>query len=533
MITIYERNIWPRIVKELHPRYMAMSDFTITLEIDDNGPVASKLEDDPLLHQKVIDAVNDCVDEITYKGLYDTVFRADMVMECHVNTKNFDRLTEDYQRFDDYTKYLLRVTYVQIGQTVSKTIDAYAKDKRAVGMYRAGIFVKLTLKLAGIAFSIVTMAVGTASAIASGGTAIPAAIPGTIVGFVGLVQSAAEMARDIVKAIETLDMARADAIVSLRKLEKKYEGKGTRGVGTREVLAGSVNKIFSGFIEMNTISTLSGKFDLWGNKILVVDQKCHSLARKLPELFRKSLEIQSQISAIKSPSLPSPQIAKRAVPPPVPSRAGRRSINSLGVQAPVVPSRRGRVSANAYRDIYSRNAPPPVPSRFGRAPAPVQVAPPSTLEKPTETPRCDQKAKKVSALNKISVKTGKVIPRISELQRQVNINKKQNQFYTTAFNKLKRKKSTTAEVIEILQGVSWDLTKAGVSIGFGVDGLSGGLQTAKGITDSIHSIGSFAVEQLVESAYLANDLVDGMGELGKALNEQELRRKNSRRTARV
>lgn len=518
MITIYERNLWPKIVSELHPRYMAMSDFTITLEISE-GPVAKKLEDDPLLHQQIIDAVNSWVNNQTYKILHDKVFKEDMTITCHVNTKDFDQLTEDYRRFDEYTRQLIFLTNDNIKRLVQKTIKANGKDSRSAGLYIGSIAVKLSFKVAGMVFSTITMVAGTVSAIVSGGTAIPLAIPGTIVGFVGLIQSAAELARDLVKAIETMDMARADAIVSLKKLEESYKGNSTGAIGRKEVLVGAVNKVFSGFVDFNTISTLSDKFDLWGKKILLVDQKTHNLARRLPVLFQKAAELQMQISKAQAPIVPSREGCKLIVPPPIPSRDGRRPVSSLGNVAPQVPSRQGRVSANAYRDIYSRRTPPPVPSKYGRAPAPVQPATPG-VPRDFEVSKGDQKSRKIIQLNKIIAKTHHLVPEISRLQTQVQIHRQQSTHFTKVLGKLKSQKPGVAKVIEVLGGISYDLGKSGLSAGIGSFGLGFGMAASQGVTDSVHTIGSFVVEGLVESAFLANDLVDGIGELDEALSVQ-------------
>lgn len=503
---------------------MALSDFTITLEIEE-GPVADALEADPLLHQKIIDAVNDFVNNKTYQFLYKKVNQSDSVIAGHVRNRDFDALTADYRGFDEFTRYLLSITNDNVRQLVGKTIDTVARDKTAVARYKGGVVFKMTLKIAGIAFSITTMAFGTASAVvgAIGGFGVGAitAIPGLLVGFVGLVQSAAELAQELFKALESLEMARVDALHTLNKVEKKYKDLGGGGIGQREVFNAGLNKVFSGFVDINTITTLSGKFGLWESKIKLVDQKTHKMARKLPELLQKADEAQLFITKANAPAVPSRVGCNLKVPPPVPSRVGRRPVNSSGILAPNLPSSRGRIPASVYRDIYSARVPPAVPSRVGRGPVPVMNTPSPDKARLDQSQSGQLKGKRMLQLSRVRGKVMKLIPEIGKLQKEVDTNKKQNQHYTIAVNKLKQRKPRVVEFIEAFENVAVDLGKAGISIGAGAVGLGGGVATAKAVTETVHSIGSFVVESMVESAFLANDLVEGVGELGQTLNEKD------------
>ncbi len=518
MITIYKRNLWPDIVREQHPRYMALSDFTVALDVEE-GPVADALEADPLLQQKITDAINDFVNNKAYRFLSDKVFRVETRIFMHINNRDFDSLADDYRSFDEYTRYLLSLTNDNVKYLVGQTIKAVAKDKKAVAGYKRGIIVKMVVKIARILFSTTTMVVGTTTAIFTCGTT---AIPGLIIGFVGLVQSFAELTRELLKAIKSLELARVDALVSLKDLEKKYKNAGGGSIGTQEVLRGVANKVFSGFIEINTITTLSGKFDLWENKIRVVDQKSHQLAQKLTQILQKANELQRVINMESRPSVPSREGCKLKVPPPIPSREGRRTINSSGQISPLVPSRQGRVNANVYKDMFSQKTPPPVPSRFGRASAPAKHAsPPPANARSAENQAGDQKTKKTMKLASVRRNIMKTIPKIEKLQKEVNVNKRQNKLFTTALSNLKGRKPRAVEFIEAFMNVTVDLTKAGISFGVGSYDLHDGLSTAKGVTDSIYSIGSFILDQSVESVVLSNDLLEGFGELGNALNEKD------------
>lgn len=524
MITIYERNLWPDITQELHPRYMALSDFTVTLEIDE-GEVADALEADPLLHQKLIDEVNTFVNDKTYRFLFQKVTQAEAGIALHLNQRDFDSLAADYRSFDEYTRYLLSLTNDNVKYIVGRTITTVAKDKKAVGKYQRGVALKLSVKIAGIAFSVTTIAVGATTAILTGGTT---AIPGLVLGIVGLVQSAAELGGEIAKAIESLEAACADAIVSLKDLEKTYLGAGGGKIGRHEVVKGAVNKALSGFVEMNTITTLAGKFDLWESKILVVDQKTHKLARRLPRLFDKADALQRCIQMAASPPVPSRVGCQIKVPPPIPSRAGRPAANAAGAMSPPVPSRRGRVSGSAYKEAFGGNVPPPVPSRAGRM-APPPTPPPSTVRDATNQAG-DPRTNKTMKLARVRASIMKIIPEIEKLQAEVTLNKRRNQYYTTALNKLKGRKPEIAEFVEAFNNVALDLTKSGLGLAAGSLDLYDGLKSAKLATESIHTIGSFVVEQCLESATLANDLADGFGELSKTLNEKDKLARDARRS---
>jgi hypothetical protein len=294
-------------------------------------------------------------------------------------------------------------------------------------------------------------------------------------------------------------------------------------------LKGAANKVLSGFVEMNTITTLSGKFDLWESKILVVDQKTHKLARKLPQLFEKADALQRCIQMAASPPVPSRAGCQLKVPPPVPSRAGRPPVKAKVALSPPVPSRQGRVSGSAYKEAFGGNAPPPVPSRAGR-PAPPASLPPPASARDAKNQAGDPRTNMTMKLDQVRTSIMKIVPEIEKLQAEVTINKKRNKHYTTALNKLKGRKPEAAEFIEAFNNVTVDLAKSGLSFALGGMELYDGLKTAKVATKTIHEIGSFVVDQCLESATLANDLADGFGDLSKTLNEKDKLARDARRS---
>jgi len=525
MITIYERNIWKAIVQKQHPHYMPLNDFTISLTIQE-GKYADALEADPLLHQKLIDNLNDFVNNKTFNFLSEKVAKTENNVKRYIDTKDFDSLEKEYIEFGVYTRYLLSITNENLKYLVTTTITSFAKDKNAVRLYHAGIGFKMVVKVAGIGFSIVSLSVGIGSTVASvftgGATTVPA-VAGLVVGFVGLIQSSCELAREIVNAIETLDMAKNDALNSLQTLEKRYKGNSNGVVGAREVLGQGVNKVFSGFVEINTIKTLTGKFDLWDKKILVVDQNCHKLSRNLTQTLLKADEIKRIINVASRPPVPSREGIKLKVPPPIPSKTNRSVINSKGQFSPPIPSKQGRISGNALKEIYSNSVPPPIPSRVGRMPVPIinpTPAPQKSGIEPYE--HIKQIQKKRNQLNKISLRVNKTIPKIQELQIEVRNNRRINTHYKNALIKLKMRKPRVVEFIEAINNVTIDLTKAGINMGLGAHGMFEGLtDTAKTTSSVLHSIGSFVVESTVEAAQLSMDLTDEMGELGDAINEKD------------
>jgi hypothetical protein len=533
MITIYEGNIWERIIHEHHPRYIPLNDFTVSLNIQDIK-YANALEADPLLHQKLIDNLNDFVNSKTYVYLSNKVFKTELNVRMHINNRDYDALTKEYREFDVFMRYLLSITNENLKQLVRITIESVAKDKKAVARYQAGIGFKMVLKIAGIGFSLITLSVGTASLVASpftAGVTSSLAIAALIIGFTEMIQSSCELARDIIKTIETLEMARIEAVSSLKGLEQRYSGNSNLIVGVRDVLGQAVNKILDGVVEVNTIKALSGKFDIWEKKIQIVDQKCHKLARNLNTILLEADKIKRVINMASRPPLPSKEGITIKVPPPVPPKANRPSFNSRGQQAPPRPSSRGRVSTNALRDIYSNNTAHTVPSRHGRMSVPSSNTTPNSHTRISEQlEHSNQINKKKNQLNMICLNVKKTILEIPKLQFEVRANKRENALYKNALKSLKGRKSKISEFVEAFANVAVDLTKAGINVGLGAHGLYSGLaDTSRTTTSAIHSIGSFVVERIVESAQLSYDLTEGIGELGAALKEKDEIDNNRRR----
>lgn len=61
----------------------------------------------------------------------------------------------------------------------------------------------------------------------------------------------------------------------------------------------------------------------------------------------------------------------------------------------------------------------------------------------------------------------------------------------------------------------------GISLGLGGSDLYNGVSTAKTGAETIHPLGSFIVENVVESVNRSIDLTEGMGDPGKALKEKD------------
>ena len=513
-LLIYERNIWPEIAAEQLPRYAIMNSFVISVEIEDDS-VADALEKDPLLHQKLIDNINAFVNEKTVKLLGNNVFRTETDIQIQINNSNFDGLARVYREFDVFARYLLAVTNDNTKHIVQRTIDAQVKDKKKANRYKAGMAVKMTYRIGSLLFSTGTLAAGAASAAVSGGVT---AIPGLIVGFIGLVQSAAELGRELAKAISSMDQAGADAMATLEKMIKRYQTAGDTKVNVSEVGKGVVNKVFSGFVELDTISTLSGKFDLWESKILLTDQSAHRLARKLNGLFAKMDEIQREIMLAQRPPVPSRAGCKLKVPPPVPSKANRPKLSPSKPAPPPIPSRQGRIGAMALRDTMGLRTPPPVPSRIGRpALNQVQTSASSNTAKQIQSHEALRESVPHTLVRIRGIVHANIV-KISDLERGVKKHKALNSNYKKALTKLKSRKTKASVFVESLANVAVGLTKSGISMGLGGFDLSQGLSTA---SETVQSISTFVVEQTKECFDMSLELADEYGELGEKLREKE------------
>lgn len=512
-ITIYQRNIWPEIVAEQHPRYMALSDFTISLEIEE-GAAADSLEKDPLLHQVLIDNINEFVNNKTSRLLANYVYRHETNVMMGINNRNFDGITIEYRRFDEFVRYLLAVTNDNLKHLIRTTIESQAKDKTAVTLYKTKTVLKLGFKIVGITWSVGSLIVGTGLAIAAGGPLL--AIPGLTWGLITSIQSIAELGREIFKAAESLKTAGLGALSSLYELERKYKGAGATKIGVTEVVSGGINKVFSGFVELNTITTLSDKFELWGNKILVVDQKTHGLAKKLPELFSKMEAIQRAIMISQRPPVPSRDGCKLRVPPPIPSREGRPSRHPLRPKPPEIPSRAGRVPGIVVREMLGMKTPPPVPSRLGRPPAP----PRSELPQFARASHRSERDTTTAIGRKLTQLRGKVNTTISktiDLQSEVKKQKFLEERYKGALKNLKGRKTTAASFVETMANATLGITKAGIGLGLSGFDLSQGMTTA---FDTVHSLVQFIADETLDAVDLSVDLTESMGDMGKALREK-------------
>ncbi|MBM4062590.1 MAG: hypothetical protein FJ265_16060 [Planctomycetes bacterium] len=338
------------------------------------------------------------------------------------------------------------------------------------------------------------------------------AIPGLVVGFYSLVQSFAELAREVYKAAETLKMAGADALSSLEQLEKRYKGAGGGRIGVTEVAAGVVNKLFSGFVELNTITTLSSKFELWGNKILVVDQKTHGLAKKLPELFRRIEELQRLIMLAERPPVPSRDGCKLKVPPPLPSKQGRPSQHPPKPTPPEIPSKGGRIPVVAVKEILGLRVPPPVPSTLGR-PAPPVMPAPTTVSHPV----VESRNVKAKTLAELRGKVNTTVTKVADLQAEVKKHKFLQERYKGALDGLKGRKPTEALFLETLGNVTVAIAKSGITLGLGGFDLSNGVKT---VAETVGNVSQFVVGSIMDATVLSADLAENMGDLGSALREK-------------
>ena len=486
-ILIYKRNVWPEVYAEQRPRYMALNDFTVSLEIED-GAGADALDQDPLLHAELIDKVNEWVNGNTVRLLSDYVYRHETAVVMKINNRDFEGLAKEYKDFGVFVRYLLAVTNDNIKRLVGTVIQARAKSQRDRSLYLVKFGVKLGFNVAGIGVSGVALTAGSVSLVTA---FTPVAIPGLLVGGAALLQSLCELARELWKAIETMEQAANDARQSLEKLVEGYRHSNTVDLVAREFAVGAANKVFAGFVDFRTIPTVSNKVQLWGNKILGVEQQTHKLARQIPEVMRKIVEIERAIMLAQRLPVPSREGIGLKVPPPIPSRAGRPHHHLQQPSPPPIPSRTGRVAGVAYKDMFALKPPPVVPSTLGRVPGAVYKEQfgkqgPQAESVPSAAKQGPDAAASTNAkLSQLRVKLARLTTRISDLQGKVVVQKKDHERYNKALAILGSERPTALLYAEALRDLGIDVAKAGINLAVGSVDLAMGVGTVR---ETIHSL---------------------------------------------
>lgn len=231
-----------------------------TMTLDDEEMIVN----DPLLHQRIIDAVQSPF-RIAAQKIAGEIksWNADVAPAPTLHVQNIKNFILQGQREAD-TK-------------IKPLMEQFKREKEGASSYRWSMAINLTVGTLSVAAAVITIAL-------SSGVAAAIVIPGAAVG-------GARGGLDLLKSFR-------DVLISARALERRLEGgmkyvreEAKKGpMALKAVLAGtiklpSMGYTWCGSVKWASVADLKNDCDLYEKKLMEIRDTVHSLAREVPKLM--------------------------------------------------------------------------------------------------------------------------------------------------------------------------------------------------------------------------------------------------------
>jgi len=263
---------------EYNPKNFRKSSYPVKVAIDPPPEILRSISNDPLLHQRIVDAVRTEFNKVG--GRIDPKLRlADQqVGSARTTQAKSDVLTQ----FTQFAKMELALGQ-RMAELATKTVwESLADQRKEYGKYKFQVTWKIFSGTLGLGLG----AAGLAGAAATGGVSLA-------MGIVALVRSAVDLAKTLNNAKMEAESVGKRLHAILNTLRGRYKAASTKGVVSREVGASVINSLLQ--TEVSNISKAKSDSDLWKNKLFGVRDTAHKLSAQLHQILEKSEQLDKEL----------------------------------------------------------------------------------------------------------------------------------------------------------------------------------------------------------------------------------------------
>lgn len=289
---LFSKNVWPTVNRLVQPVHIQVSQIIVEIEITDDR-VRLAAAKDPLLHQRMVNAVQTLVDNDLCQLLAYQLGTSD------ANAGRAKKLGNEAQfrtAVNDAPQALERVKLQIVPRIESAAAQVWQSLMQTRQEYR-GYQIKTVLK---IGASMTSIGVGIGSAVASTGASLAVSIYGIVKGVADLLVTF----RNAAQEAETTEKRLQQALHNARTV---FEKAGRKEGVAWEMGRTLISKTLSSAVDIDTPSKCKDLNELFGSKLDGLEVAAHNASEKLNMVLEKAEELGKviQTSQISGPTLVS------------------------------------------------------------------------------------------------------------------------------------------------------------------------------------------------------------------------------------
>lgn len=260
--TLIEMNMWPEIQSKAKPQALQLKKLPLKIDIDCDSKLWKAIGKDPLLHQKMVDAVNDNRKKTTI-NLIKLVSHHDALIVKAPDARQQQQQAKEFKGRAEKEVSALRS---QAPRAVEKVWEQRKRTQKEYRNYKikAG---------ASVAVDVVDITLGVTGAVGSAGASLALSIIVVLRSTAGMVQKLAKLAVEA----ETLQKK---LVRDLKELHRAYAEASRTSVGAQELAGNYVQKVFNVDLAP-TISSCKTDNEQFGNKLKGLDVDSHKVSSNL------------------------------------------------------------------------------------------------------------------------------------------------------------------------------------------------------------------------------------------------------------
>ena len=260
--TLIDMDMWPQIRSKARPQALALKKLPLKINIDCDPKLWKAIEKDPLLHQKMVDAVNDNRKKTTV-NLVKLVEHHDALI-----VKASDKREQQVQakEFKGRAEKEVSALKTQAPRAVEKVWEQRKRTQKEYRNYKikAG---------ASVAVDVVDITLGVASAVGTAGASLAISI-------IVLLRSTAGMVQKLTKLAVEAETLQKKLVKDLTQIQRAYSDASRTGVGAQELGGSYINKVINVDLAP-TISSCKTDNQQFGNKLKGLDVDSHKVSANL------------------------------------------------------------------------------------------------------------------------------------------------------------------------------------------------------------------------------------------------------------
>jgi hypothetical protein len=263
---------------DYEPRNFKKPTFPIKLAIDPAPEIQDQIAADPLLHQRIVDAVKEAFDKAG-KIIEPKARLADQQMGSAATAT---AKSEVMQKFMKFCSQELDLGQKVAGQAAKSVWESLAEQRSDYKKYKLKTGFKIVSGFIGVGLGIA----GAPATVAAGGAGLPVAI-------IALVRASVDLGKTLANSFLDAESIGERLTSMLITLHKRYKAASKPGVVSRELGASIANSLLQ--TERSSISKAKSDLGLWKDKLNGVRDTAHKLSKDLNKILDDSALLEQEL----------------------------------------------------------------------------------------------------------------------------------------------------------------------------------------------------------------------------------------------